>query len=407
VSATPTLERAEAAPHEPDTQVSNEVATPRTRTVARRALFWIVLVLVLLTLVVTGLVLAGSGPSTERLSATNAHPVGAKALIEVLKQDGVAVAAPRSLRSAIADVSANPTTTTLVLYDQSSILTASQLTRLSSVASDLVVIEPSFTALRALAPSISAAGFAPSRASAGCDFGPAQLAGSLSGLGKWYRVDSNVDSTTCFGSKGAYSLVRVAGPDGTVTVLGSTTILTNQSITQSGNAALALGLFGANNHLVWYLPSFADAPAMPTGGIPAPTWVPLLAALLGLVVVAAAFWRGRRFGAIVIERMPVVVRASETLEGRARLYQKASARTHALDALRIGTLDRLAKLCGLPTRATLDDIVGAVASHTGRPLDEVRSLLVDETPTGDAHLVRLSDDLADLEKEVAKATRPS
>ena len=407
MSATSTLERAEAAVREPDAQVGNEVATPRMRTVVRRSLFWIVLVLVLLGLVVAGLILAGSGPSTERLSATNAHPIGAKALIEVLKQDGVAVAAPRTLRSAIADVGANPTTATLVLYDQSSILTASQLTRLSGVASDLVVIEPSFTELRALAPSISAAGFAPSHASADCDFGPARLAGSVSGFGRWYRVDSSVDSTTCFGSKGAYSLVRVASPGGTVTVLGSTTILTNQSITQSGNAALALGLFGANTHLVWYLPSLADAPAVATGGIPAPSWVPLLAALLGLVVVAAAFWRGRRFGAIVIERMPVVVRASETLEGRARLYQKASARTHALDALRIGTLDRLAKLCGLPTRATVDDIIGAVASHTGRPLQDVRALLIDETPTGDSHLVRLSDDLADLETEVAKATRPS
>jgi hypothetical protein len=407
VSATSTLERPEAMPREPETQDGNPVATPRIGTVARRALFWVVLVLVFLGLSATALILAGSSPSSARLSAANAHPNGARALIEVLKQDGVAVTAPSTLNSAITAVSASPTPTTLVLYDQSSILTTSQLTRLSNVASDLVLIEPSFSELQALAPSVSAAGFAPSRASAGCDFGPARLAGSVTGFGQAYRVDTAVDSTTCFGSNGAYSLVRVAGAGGTVTVLGSTAILTNQSITQSGNAALALGLFGSNRHLVWYLPSFADAPAVPTGGIPAPAWVPLLATLLGLVAVAAAFWRGRRFGALVIERLPVVVRASETLEGRARLYQKASARTHALDALRVGTLDRLAKLCGLPTRATVDDIIGAVASHTGRPLGEVRALLLDETPATDSRLVRLSDDLASLETEVASATRPS
>jgi hypothetical protein len=109
----------------------------------------------------------------------------------------------------------------------------------------------------------------------------------------------------------------------------------------------------------------------------------------------------------VVERLPVLVRASETLEGRARLYQKASARLHALDALRIGTLDRLARLCGLPRRASVDDIIGAVARATGRSVDELRALLVDAEPRGDAELVRRSDQLADLEHEVAAATRPS
>ena len=64
--------------------------------------------------------------------------------------------------------------------------------------------------------------------------------------------------------------------------------------------------------------------------------------LLLLVFLAAAFWRGRRLGPLVVENLPVVVRASETMEGRARLYQKSSARLHALDALRIGAIQRLA-----------------------------------------------------------------
>lgn len=386
---------------------TNDVVTPRIRTVLRRALFWIVLILALGALVVTGLVLAGNGPSTARLSATNAHPVGAKALIQVLKQDGVAVRAPRSLKVALADVAADPTETTLVLYDQGSILSDSQLSQLSNVAANLVVIEPSFRQLRALEPNIANAGFSPSTVRAACSFGPAVRAGTVSGLGRAYRADAGVDATGCFGAHGGYSLVRVATSEGTVTVVGSTTIFTNQSILRRGNAALALGLFGAGRHLVWYLPSLADAPSAPGTGIPAPPWVQLLAVLLALVAIAAAFWRGRRFGALVVEKLPVVVRASETLEGRARLYQKASARTHALDALRVGTLDRLARLCGLPTRATVADIVGAVASVTNRPIADIQSLLVDEEPSTDSRLVRLSDALASLEVEVAKAVRPA
>ena len=104
--------------------------------------------------------------------------------------------------------------------------------------------------------------------------------------------------------------------------------------------------------------------------------------------------------------MPVTVRASETLEGRARLYQKASARGHALDALRIGTISRLAVLCGLPTLATVDEVIAAVAAITGRALPELRSLLLDDVPSSDAQLVRLSDGLRLLEDEVAKAAVP-
>ena len=59
---------------------------------------------------------------------------------------------------------------------------------------------------------------------------------------------------------------------------------------------------------------------------------------------AAAIWRGRRFGPLVPERLPVTVRAAETTEGRARLY--AHARDAVYSALaterllsELGTLD--------------------------------------------------------------------
>jgi hypothetical protein len=396
----------------------SEVVTPRIRTTVRRLAFWLGAIVVVAIIVLAILLLTGPTQSTAELSATNQKPAGAMALIEVLRTDGVHVDTPGTLDQTIADLGsgANPTQATLVIYDPNSILSRAQLRELPN-ATNVVLIEPSFAELSGLAPTISSGGFVASDAKAGCAFGPAVKAGRVAGLDKGYRIASGPDATGaapihCFAStsgnsNASYSLIRTNTGTSTVTVLGSATVLENGSITREGNAALALGLFGQTKNLVWYLPTLADSAVAQDGVIPVPPWVVLAITLAGLVAVAAAFWRGRRLGPVVIERLPVVVRSSETVEGRARLYQKGSARTHALDGLRIGTLTRLAVLCGLPKRASLDEVIGAVARATGRPAPELRALLVDDIPGSDASLVRISDELLLLERDVAVATRPA
>ena len=54
---------------------------------------------------------------------------------------------------------------------------------------------------------------------------------------------------------------------------------------------------------------------------------------LWLVVVLVALWKGRRLGPLVAEQLPVVVRASETVEGRGRLYRSRRARDRAADGV--------------------------------------------------------------------------
>ena len=125
--------------------------------------------------------------------------------------------------------------------------------------------------------------------------------------------------------------------------------------------------------------------------------------LFAIMGVAAMIWRGRRFGPIVVENLPVTVRASETMEGRARLYARSNARLRALDALRIGSIDRLARQTGQPRTATVDEIVDAVAALLGRDRGEIASLLLDAIPTNDAALVHFSDLLLALEADVARA----
>jgi hypothetical protein len=384
-----------------------EVTTPRLRTSGRRALFWIVLAVIVILLVTATIALTGTSADKTRLSPTNPSPNGAEALIAVLRSDGVSVTTPQSLAAAERDASAHAQSATLVVYDQNSVLVQSQFEQLQSVASNVILIEPDTAALDALAPVVAQAGAVASTThTANCALPLARKAGSVSGLARGYRITSrSVDATGCLGDHGVYSLVRVNNPSQAVTVVGATTPFTNGTILGRGNAALALGLFGENTHLVWYLPSFADANVIQDGDVPSPEWVVWSIVLAGLVLVAAGVWRGRRFGPVVVERMPVFVRSSETIDGRARLYQKASARTHAVDSLRMGAIGRIAANCGLPSRASVDEVVGAIARLTGRPPAALMALLVDDRPKTDRALLTLSDELAELEAEVAKAVR--
>jgi hypothetical protein len=125
--------------------------------------------------------------------------------------------------------------------------------------------------------------------------------------------------------------------------------------------------------------------------------------LLGIVALAAALWRGRRFGPLVVEDLPVTVRASETMEGRARLYQRSSARRRALDALRVGTVARLASALRLGRAASVEEVAWAVADRLRRDPQQVRQLLLDADPATDAELVRLSDELLVLERDLRAA----
>jgi hypothetical protein len=101
------------------------------------------------------------------------------------------------------------------------------------------------------------------------------------------------------------------------------------------------------------------------------------------------------------------VKASETMEGRARLYARNSARLRAIDALRVGASGRLAQRVGLSRNADMDEVIDAVSTVTGRPAHNVRALLLDDVPTTDSDLLRMSDALLDLENETSRATDPS
>ncbi|SDP08951.1 DUF4350 domain-containing protein [Lentzea jiangxiensis] len=186
---------------------------------------------------------------------------------------------------------------------------------------------------------------------------------------------------------------------GTVTTIGYGGIFTNRDLDSEGNAALALSLLGQHERLVWYVPSAADRSQQKSFGDLVPAGWKFGALQLGVAAVLTALWRARRLGRVVPERLPVLVRAAETVEGRARLYRRSHAAGHAAEVLRQAARDRLAPLLGLPAG---EDPSEEIARRTSRPVTSVRALLHDNGPVDDRGLVALADELDALENEVRK-----
>ncbi|WP_368498950.1 DUF4350 domain-containing protein [Herbiconiux sp. A18JL235] len=408
--ALPPAAPAEAPP--PD----GTVETPRLRSGLRRSVFWVVAAVAALAFAVVSVLLTSSAvPDTDRYSIENAGPSGSRAVAEVLRQQGVDVVAAASLSEARAAAASAGGDITVLFADPYGYLEGDKLAQVAGLGTRLVLLEPGATELEEFAPGVRNAGSAEETdpVEAACALPAAERAVEISRPTATYRLvgegeGEGADAFTCFPSyDDAYGVVALDTDDGVVTVFGAGDALTNEYAPQYGNAALALGVLGENPTLVWYLPGYDDLEggAPETLGSLTPDWVTPVMLLLIVVVIAAGIWRGRRFGPVVVENLPVTVRASETMEGRARLYAKQAAHGRALDALRIGTVSRLATLLNLPRHATVVEVSRAVAAVTGRHVDEVHAVLVASVPTSEAELLQLSDRLLALEQEVTRATR--
>lgn len=380
---------------------------------AGRVAFWIVIVLVGLLLAgLTAAVQASTGPTREPLDPGSTTPSGARALVRVLEQQGTRVdvvdrvdgLAGGALRGA-----------TVLVDDSAGALDAGAARRLGRSAEHLVLLSTDQAALDALGLDVVPAGPVLGDATVpttGCAVPAVAAAEQITTTGQGYRpspdgrVPSGTDlcAVTGSGDDRVAGIVRTATPGGDVTLVGTTGALRNDTITTAGNAAFALDLLGSGDRLVWYTPTPTSADAAPTIGSLAPSWVPGALLLLGLVAIAAGVWRGRRLGPLVVERMPVVVRASETTEGRARLYARTRDRTHALDTLRVAALRRVGHRLGLPRGAHVDEVVRAAARATRRSDAAVGAVLVGGPATDDRALRDGAAALDELERAVRTAT---
>ncbi|WP_129842297.1 DUF4350 domain-containing protein [Streptomyces sp. RFCAC02] len=359
-------------------------------------------------LAAAGLLIALIGDDDHgSLDPRSATPSGTRALAELLADHGVDTTVVTTAREAAAAASGE---TTLVL-PHAAALSDTAATTLRGATADTggrtVLLAPDGPALDAFAPGLTATelGTTEEAAAPSCAYAPAGRAGTvrLGGLG---YTDSSSGTTACYPVAGLSTLLLLPDSGGDTVVLGSPDLLRNEHLDEEGNAALALQLLGSRPHVVWYFPT-GDEVTGGSGdssvlGLTHPAWR-WGAFQLAIAAVLAALWRARRLGPVVTERLPVVVHAAETTEGRARLYHRAGARDTAADALRTAARTRLAPLAGLAATAAHSpgELPGAVAARTGDPAPHVHDLLFGPPPADDAALVRLAGDLDALERRLA------
>ncbi|MEU9924609.1 DUF4350 domain-containing protein [Streptomyces griseoluteus] len=347
------------------------------------------------------------------LDPRSADPRGSRAVAELLADRGVTTHVVTTLDAAREAV--GPDTTLLVAVPD--LLTHRQQTRLAkdtaSSGGRTVLVAPGDWSVGRLAPGVTASPVTTLETTLppDCTLPEARRAGSAETGGIRYRTTAD-DVDACYPSERRATLLLLPAATGTgdTVLLGAPDILLNNRLDKQGNASLALQLLGSRPHLVWYLPSLADSSAADTGRKSLFDLLPSgwLWGTLQLFVAAvlAAFWRGRRFGPLVPERLPVVIRASETTEGRARLYRKADARDRASAALRSTARTRLAPLVGVATAQahTPEALLPALSARLPDSGHQaLHSLLFGAPPRDDAALIALTDRLDALEREVRRS----
>ncbi|MGW4226098.1 DUF4350 domain-containing protein [Streptomyces bauhiniae] len=347
------------------------------------------------------------------LDPRSADPRGSRAVAELLADRGVTTRMVTTLDAARR--AAGPDTTLLVAVPD--LLSHRQQSRLAKATASsggrTVLVAPGDWSVGRLAPGVTASPVTTLETTLDpdCTLPEARRAGSAETGGIRYRTTAD-DADACYPSERRATLLRLPAASGTgdTVLLGAPDILLNNRLDKQGNASLALQLLGSRPHLVWYLPSLADSSATDTGRKSLFDLLPsgwLWGALqLFVAAVLAAFWRGRRFGPLVPERLPVVIRASETTEGRARLYRKADARDRASAALRSTARTRLAPLAGVPAAQahTPEALLPALSARLPDSGEQaLHSLLFGAPPRDDAALIALTDRLDALEREVRRS----
>jgi hypothetical protein len=367
----------------------------------RRVGAWIAIIVVLILIGSLGAMLASRMQWSERgaFDPESAGPGGTRALARILAAEGIEVEVVRDRDAAERALAAGAAT---LLLPDSPLLSDEAFDALAEAATDVVVAEPRSRSIRTLFDGRIDGFGSDAPVAPDCDLPDANRAGPVI-VGAAFVADA----AGCYPVGEAHGLLWAPHGAGRAVAIDGGALFTNAMLTENGNAALALNLLGARDRVVWFVPTLADSdgPAATLDEL-TPDWVSPAIVLLLVAGVAAIAWRGRRFGPLVRERLPVTVRGSETTRGRARLYAQSRDVPHAAAALRTAAIARLARMTGLPATAPVDVVADAVAARIGRDRRDIRRVLADESPRTDRELVELTHRLHDLESALSAALRP-
>lgn len=136
--------------------------------------------------------------------------------------------------------------------------------------------------------------------------------------------------------------------------------------------------------------------------VPVQLAVAQLIAAFGLFV----WWRARRLGGPVAERMPVEVAGSELVVAVGDLLRRKGNATRAAQTLRAETRRALGSRLGVEPGASVEALATVVAQRSGRAPDEVHAALADSHVPDSESLVRLARTLDALRQEVLDVPTP-
>jgi Domain of unknown function (DUF4350) len=389
--------------HAGPADVGPDSASPATKQGPRRQ--WRLPVGLAAIVLLGGALIAWLQPSAGPagyLDPGNADPNGGRALATILAERGTQVTTTTSAAAA-SQAAKKAASNATILVTNPYLLSSAEFSLIAHTPSNLVLPDPDGAELAALAPEVTVA----EQATTGtrnpdCTLPAATLAGNADLGGTLLKTTAQA-AERCYPADGHPSLIRYESGGKMITVLGTGMPLTNAQLGNHGNAALALNLLRSTRQLIWLVPTATPPGPPPTGKttftslIPKPVYMVTVQLLIAVLLLA--LWRVRRLGPIVAERLPAVVRASETTEGHGRLYHARRARDRAAQILRDAAANRIRATTGLPPDASPELTAATLAQRTGTPVTEITETLSGPPPANDAALVALADRLDELQRK--------
>lgn len=221
---------------------------------------------------------------------------------------------------------------------------------------------------------------------------------------------------TCFSGAGSGSFVAtVAAGRGTIVVLASPAVFTNQYLDAEDNAGLAVSLLtpvvGTRTAIVEAAPDEVGPPTTGPDAVLERAWSTPAKVLLAQAMVAFAlyaWWRGRRVGRPVREPLPVQIAGSELTEAVGQLLARTHRPDRAATLLRRDLRRELALRLGLPVEVPIDLLANATAERTGTALrpDQIAAILTDTPVSSDQELLHLAGDIDRLREEALHGPAP-
>jgi len=342
--------------------------------------------------------------SKTPLAIDNPEKLGTMAVAELLRHEGISVSKADSVSKAV-EASGNGATIAVVNADR---LSLAERKALAQAGGDVVIVgvRGGSDTLKGLTDMTSKGTASPGSTilEPQCGDADAQAARSLAGSHASVSLQGDDDAVGCFPvGDDRYAYATDPLPSGaTLRVLPDPGPVTNAHLAQEGHAAMAVRALGHHDHVLWLDGQHLENPTV-WNSPSTPPWLPVLIFQLMVIAGVLAIVQGRRFGRIVSEDLPAVVRSTETTLARGSLYRQGSDRPRAAEALRSGTALRLGTTLGLPLGTPRRDMVDAVARASGIDPATVDSLLYGPPPTNDRALAALAVQLDQLESEVHSA----